>query len=104
MLEKFSDLANEIRSTFDEESSKFYEDTKASLTAELDARDALGAHLETIRRSKKLSQVQLARIAGLQQAEISRIEKGQANVTVSKLLKLASALDRKIVLAPSDSQ
>ncbi|MCL2311891.1 MAG: helix-turn-helix transcriptional regulator [Firmicutes bacterium] len=48
------------------------------------------------RKSKKMSQEQLAKITGIDQAKISRIEKGIANPSLKTLKRIASGVDMKI--------
>ncbi len=63
--------------------------------AELRAFDAhfkLATELILLRKRRGLTQRQLSTKSGVQQAEISRIEGGRANPTVSTLSALASAL------------
>ena len=45
------------------------------------------------RRERNLTQKQLAELSGIDQAEISRIERGQANPTAATLSALTRALD-----------
>lgn len=49
--------------------------------------------LRTLRKAKRMTQRQLAEKCGLDQAMISRIERGIQDVSVRKLLRLARALD-----------
>jgi DNA-binding XRE family transcriptional regulator len=76
---------------------------------ETQAFEAYGEHfrlaLEVIRlrKSQKWTQQQLAKVSGVQQSEISRIERGQANPTFRTLQQIAQALKKTIgfVDAPS---
>lgn len=45
-----------------------------------------------------MTQAQLADATGVPQAEISRIENGNANPTIETVARLAAALDKKLVL------
>jgi len=74
-----------------------------SCDAELAARVELGLMLAEARRAHHLTQPALSRATGIQQAEISRIERGIGNPTAATLTRLASALGQKIVLAPAAS-
>jgi len=60
--------------------------------AAFDAHFKLAAELILLRRQRGLTQRQLSTRSGVQQAEISRIEGGRANPTLSTLTALASAL------------
>lgn len=50
------------------------------------------------RQKKKMTQVTLARKAGMKQSQIARIERGQNNVTVATLAKVATVLGKKLQL------
>ena len=54
---------------------------------------SFGSHLRKIRRRKKVSQEQLAFAAEISISQISRIERGLINPTLSTIFSLASALD-----------
>jgi len=48
------------------------------------------------RKSKNMSQEQLSKITGIDQAKISRIEKGTANPSLKTLKRIALGIDMKI--------
>jgi|HubBroStandDraft_6_1064221.scaffolds.fasta_scaffold323521_3 transcriptional regulator with XRE-family HTH domain len=52
-----------------------------------------GEHFRRIRKSKKLSQKALAFEADIEVSQISRIENGNINTTVTTILLLAQAMD-----------
>ncbi|MEZ4920700.1 MAG: helix-turn-helix transcriptional regulator [Saprospiraceae bacterium] len=54
---------------------------------------ALGAHIRKVRRSHGLSQEQLAFKADIELSQISRIERGVINTSVSQIFVIAEALD-----------
>jgi transcriptional regulator with XRE-family HTH domain len=54
--------------------------------------DELGLLVQKLRREQQLSQADLAERAGLSQGQISQIERGQGNPTVSNLDLIAKAL------------
>jgi ribosome-binding protein aMBF1 (putative translation factor) len=56
------------------------------------SRCQLAVQLINLREKRGLSQSELARRTGVNQAEISRIERGSGNPTERTLLKLANAL------------
>jgi len=79
-----------------------YEDFKARRLAEPEVRkeyEALEPQFKRIRevlsRRKQLniSQAELANLVGTQQPAISRLERGDGNVTVGALRRIADALD-----------
>ncbi|MDR2130543.1 MAG: helix-turn-helix domain-containing protein [Odoribacteraceae bacterium] len=59
-------------------------------------RKRIGARIATIRRSLGITQEQLAESTGFKQANISRIERGQYNVTFDTLTIIAHAFNMKI--------
>lgn len=52
----------------------------------------MGEIIRSLRISKNMKQVELARLCGVTQQAINRIEKGKAKVSVETLVKLAEAL------------
>lgn len=61
-----------------------------------DARVMLAQGLAQAREEKGISQRQLAKSSGVIQAEISKIEQGKGNPTISTLQKLAKSLGRTV--------
>jgi ribosome-binding protein aMBF1 (putative translation factor) len=61
---------------------------------------SLARQLAAQRRARRLTQKQLADITGIDQAEISRIERGQANPTTATLGTLTRALGVDVRLVP----
>lgn len=55
-----------------------------------------GCKLSYIRKEKKLSQMKLAEIAGLNYNYIGQIERAEANVTIKTIKTLANALDVEV--------
>lgn len=55
-----------------------------------------GSHLRTIRLSKGLSQEKLALLADLDRTYISGVERGQRNISLINLQRLANALNMKL--------
>lgn len=56
------------------------------------------------RKAKKLTQKQLAKLTGLSQGKISKIESGEANPTLKVMAKIATALDMTIGFIPKQVQ
>ena len=52
--------------------------------------------LAYIRKSKKISQIRLAEMTDMNFNYIGQIERGQANVTINTVIKIADALDIEI--------
>lgn len=53
----------------------------------------LGSRIKEIRTEKKMTQEQLAVLCESEKARISKIESGQANLTIHSLYKISKALD-----------
>jgi predicted transcriptional regulator len=72
----------------------------------LDAYNALNPKYEIIetiiarRNEKSMSQRDLARLVGMKQPAICRLERGDKNITVHTLFKVADALDLEIACKP----
>jgi transcriptional regulator with XRE-family HTH domain len=64
---------------------------------------SLARQLAAQRRALHLTQKQLAEMTGIDQAEISRIERGQANPTTATLGTLTRALGVDVRLVPAAS-
>lgn len=52
----------------------------------------IGANLRRVRESKSLTQTQLAQLAGTAQSVVAEIERGQQDITTTRLLAFAKAL------------
>ena len=55
--------------------------------------EALGQRIKSIRLEKNMSQTLLASKCGIEKANLSRIESGQANPTVLTLSKIGASLE-----------
>lgn len=66
----------------------------------------VGATIQQQRKQRRLSQHTLAALTGLDSSYISEIERGQRNVTVLSLLRIAEALHLPVsqLLAPLDTR
>jgi len=88
---KFKDFMREV----EEEAQREGPQAVAELRA-FDAHFKLATEIILLRRRRGLTQRQLSTKSGVQQAEISRIEGGRANPTVTTLSALASALGAEL--------
>ena len=61
-----------------------------------DMETKLGQTIKIKRKALNMSQLELSIKSGIQQASISKIEKGHANITINQLKKIANALELKI--------
>lgn len=100
MTKAFSELADRARAAWSDDTQSVYETVTNEFTAEVDGRAALGSALATARKAQGLTQSALSELAGIQQAEISRIERGAGNPTAVTLLRLTDVLGQKLVLVP----
>ena len=57
---------------------------------------AFGERLRKIRKRKGLSQEKLAELAGLHRTYVSSIERGERNISLENIKRLAQALDAKL--------
>lgn len=71
-----------------------YQDEKHS---DLEYLNFLGKKMKEIRLSKKISQTEAAYRCGFDKSNYNTIEAGKRNPTVLSLLKIAKALDVKLV-------
>lgn len=62
--------------------------------------EEIAGRLRAAREAKQLSQRELSRLAGVPQAQISRIESNSVDLRLSSLVAIASALDLQIALVP----
>jgi transcriptional regulator with XRE-family HTH domain len=60
----------------------------------------IAARLQAARKARGLSQRELSDLAGVPQAQISRIEAGTVDLRLSSLVALAHALDLELTLVP----
>lgn len=58
--------------------------------------------LVAARKTRQLSQGQLASITGIDQAAISRIERGQTNASIETVSRLSKPLGLHLALVPDD--
>ena len=96
----------EFMATFDDFIAGLEAEARAEGPAAVAEPEAFGLHfslarqLAAQRRAVHLTQKQLADRAGIDQAEISRIERGQANPTTATLGALTRALGVDVRLVP----
>ncbi len=92
----FGDLARELKEAWSPEAQRAFDDASAAFALEMEARRNLGNSIRDARRTRGMTQTDLATAAAVQQAEISRIERGIGNPTVATLHRLAAALGRRV--------
>ncbi len=57
------------------------------------AADAIGSRLRRLRKERGLTQAELARQIGIQQSDLSRMEKGEYRVSLDNLFKILAVFD-----------
>lgn len=98
MARSFNDLAARAKESWSDEAQQVHDAASKVFRAEVSAQLALGRDLAAARREHNITQEALSARAGIPQAEISRIENGHANPTLETVSRLATALDKKLVL------
>ena len=70
-----------------------------------DINKEVGFRIRKVREEKGLTQVQLSKLAGMHRAYIGQIERGEKNIGIKNLQKIANALNvsvRILLDVPSD--
>jgi DNA-binding XRE family transcriptional regulator len=94
------------RDDFDDFLREVQEESRAAGKSATEALRAYGEHfrlarqLVIIRKQLGWTQQQLAKASGVQQSEISRIERGQGNPTYSTIEALARAANMTVAIVP----
>lgn len=99
----YSDTAKKARAKWSLQAREVADLMGEQLDAQVNDQMALGRDLSAARHAARLTQGQLATISGIQQADISRIERGLGNPTTDSLLRLAGALNYRLTFAPRDN-
>jgi DNA-binding XRE family transcriptional regulator len=84
------------RATWSEAAHEVHEAASAAFKAEVEERALLGSALAEARKELKLSQSDVSGIVGVQQSEISRIERGVHNPTLDTLVRLGEAVGLRL--------
>lgn len=103
MSKRFDALMREAQKDWSDDAWRVHEAASAAFKAEMDERARLGAQLAAARRARGFTQSVLSTLSGVQQAEISRIERGSGNPTATTLFRLAEALDHELTFVPAAS-
>lgn len=64
----------------------------------MDIKDIIAKNIKSIRKDKWIGQEKLADLAGIHRTHISLIERGQSNMTIEVLEKIAKALEVDVYL------
>ncbi len=65
---------------------------------------ALGRALRDARRRKRLTQQQLADLAGVTQPTVSNVERGVSRVSLTTLLRILAALKLELIVQSRESE
>jgi XRE family transcriptional regulator, regulator of sulfur utilization len=95
MSTKFNDFVEEVERGADAEERRLLEEARR--------RFGIGAKLLDRRLAAGMTQRDLADASGIDQAEISRIERGQANPTAQTLQALGSPLGVSLDFSPTEA-
>lgn len=98
----YKDVSEAVRAEWSAEDHRLHDELRAGLNAEASAKLQLGTELATARTSAHMSQPELAAKSGVQQADISRIERGLGNPTRDTLLRIADALGLRLTVLPKE--
>lgn len=99
----YEQLAARSRKSRSPQATQIAKRLGSQLDAEITAQVALGSELRAAREAAHLTQPRLAEISAVQQAEISRIERGLGNPTRDTLLRITSALGMRLTLTPANA-
>lgn len=83
----------------DIEAETIYEDGKTVRTVKPASNIMAGDAVAAARARKGLSQKELSIMTGIDQSDISKIERGTANPSIGTLNRIAEALDAKLVIS-----
>lgn len=83
----------------DLEAETVYEEGKTVRTVAMAANIAVGEAVLAARARKGLSQKQLSEATGIDQSDISKIERGVANPSIATLNRIAEALDAQLYVS-----
>jgi transcriptional regulator with XRE-family HTH domain len=70
--------------------------SRGKLLSKEDAQTVVGAAVRTLREDKGLTQLQLAELAELHLNYVGLVERGERNISLHNILKLAKALDVRV--------
>lgn len=100
----YKSVAEKAKDAWTPETHEIAAQLATDLQAEVSAQVALGRDLTSARTAASLTQTELAARASVQQAEISRIERGLGNPTRDTLVRLAGALGFRLALVPTEDK
>ena len=93
MNKSFQDYADERKAKFSQKGMDAYKVFSSAI--------AIGSVVATARHARVMTQRELAELSGVQQADISRIERGLLNPNTITFLRLIEAMDFQFSIAPT---
>lgn len=100
MATKFEALAADARNSWTDDAHQVHAAASDVFENEIRVQVLVGRQLAEARRDADMTQPALAAASGIDQAEISRIENGNANPTLETISRLATALGQTVRLSP----
>lgn len=97
-MKSFQTLAQQAKQSWSDDAVAVYDAAASSYAADINTRVHLGRTLAEARTQRNLSQSDLSRVSGIQQAEISKIERGLGNPTLTTLERLTQQLGVRLAL------
>jgi DNA-binding XRE family transcriptional regulator len=97
MATKFDEYIREV-----EKKAKTGSPDAAARWDAFNAHYAMAREMRELRKEHKLTQKQLAAVSGINQGEISRIERGQTNPTATTLAALLAPLNARLGVVTHD--
>ena len=92
MSKSFKDYADQRKAKFTQEGKDAYKVFSSAIT--------IGEVLASARRTRSLTQRELAELAGVQQADISRMERGLLTPNTVTFIRLIEAMDFQLSISP----
>lgn len=102
MARSYAESAAARRAKWSDDTKAFAEKAGAYFDEQVEGHRSLGASLVAARKDVTLTQAQLEERSSVLQPEISKIERGVGNPTLETLIKLASALGKKVAFVPDE--
>ena len=101
---KFGDYVREREERATPEELELLAEFRAHFARRHAEQFSLGQQLAAARRHRNLSQEDLARLSGIKQPEISRIERGQGNPTCTTLRRLGESVGAYLAFVTSSGE
>lgn len=92
----FNDRMAADRASWSESTGEVHTAVSAAIKAEVEERVLLGSALAEARKHRRLSQTDVSDMVGVQQSEISRIERGVHNPTLDTLVRVGDAVGLRL--------